>query len=144
MIRFQAAFCLTLAVIVAGCSREPARGTARGKITYNRKAVTGATIFFENSAQGVGVTTNLGADGSFEIKTYKGAGLPPGTYKIAVAPGRVMESADEIPLAGGKGPPKNLPPAAKVPEKYHKTETSGLSVELKEGDNPPIEIDLKD
>jgi hypothetical protein len=137
-------FLLVGALLIAGCGRAEPRGSVKGTVTRNGEPVSGAIIFLENVAAGVGITANLGEDGSFEIKSYKGAGLPVGTYKAAVSPGRVMESADEIPLAGKKTISKTRPVSVAIPEKYHKTSTSSLEVEVKEGENPPLVIDLKD
>jgi hypothetical protein len=52
-------------------------------------------------------------------------------------------SADEIPLVGKNPRKPNDVKKSKLPEKYFKTSTSGLTAEIKEGDNPPIVFDIK-
>ena len=131
--------CLALA---AGCgSKGPARGTVKGRVTLGDKPVAGATVFFENAEAGVGLNAPLDATGHYEVKTYQGAGLPAGSYKVAVLPGGVMEPGEELPLAD-KAKSTRPKLTVTVPERYHKTATSKLGVEVKEGDNPPFDFAL--
>lgn len=136
-------FCLLLflpIVFFVGCSKDSSRGTVKGKVTHKGGPVVGMAIYFEEEAGGGGPSFNLKEDGSFIAANYKGPGLPVGTYKVAIT-SRMMESADEMPLAG-KSPPKKAAPPTSIPEKYLKTSTSGLRIEVKEGENPPFDIDL--
>ncbi|MFM8274846.1 MAG: carboxypeptidase-like regulatory domain-containing protein [Gemmata sp.] len=134
---------LLLALLaVTGCKeREPARGVVKGRVTLGDRPVTGATVFFENAQAGVGMNAPLDADGNYEVKSYRGAGLYPGVYQVAVVPGAIMEPGEELPLAD-KAKFARPKPAITIPERYHKTATSELSVEVKEGANPPFDFKL--
>ena len=131
--------CLALA---AGCgSKPPARGIVKGRVTLGDKPVAGASVFFENAEAGVAVNAPLDATGHYEAKTYQGVGLPPGRYKVAVVPGGVMEPGEESPLAD-KAKSTRPKLTVSIPERYHKTATSQLGAEVKEGDNPPFDFAL--
>ncbi len=145
MLRFRVAFGGVLIVglvFAAGCGNTgPVRGSVKGRVTSGDKPVTGATVFFENMQAGVGINAQLDADGYYEVKNYQGDGLPPGTYQVAVLPGGVMEPGEEVPLAGKA---KTIRPklTLTIPQRYHKTATSKLSITVKEGDNPPFDFRL--
>src|SRR5690242_718182 len=74
-----------------------ARGTVTGKVTNGSKPVSPATILFDNSSQGISRSVEIKADGTFEVRTYKEAGLPVGTYKVAITPGS-MKPLEDAPL----------------------------------------------
>lgn len=132
-----------LLVVSSGCKDGPARGPVRGRVTLGDEPVKGATIVFENAAQGVTVTAVLNDDGTYEVKTYQGDGLPEGSYSVAVIPGRMLQSADEIPLAG-KNPEKAIPKnPSPIPPRYHKSATSGLTADVKAGSNPAFDFRLE-
>jgi len=138
---FSTAFLLCL--VLSGCKDGPARGPVRGRVTLGDEPVKGATIVFENAAQGVTLTAVLNDDGTYEVKTYQGDGLPEGSYSVAVIPGRMLQSADEIPLAG-KNPEKAIPKnPSPIPLRYHKAATSGLAAEVKAGSNPAFDFRLE-
>ncbi len=106
------------------------------------KPVTGASVFIENAETGVAMNAPLTLDGQYEVKTYQGAGLPPGLYRVAVTPGGVMKPEESLVLAGDAKAARAKLPVTPVPEKYHKTASSGLTIEVKEGDNPPFDFIL--
>jgi hypothetical protein len=79
---------------------------------------------------------SLRPDGAYEVATAKGAGLPMGTYRVAITPPRV-----DMPL----GPMTALPKPQSypnIPPKYHDPSTSGLTVTIKAGDNH-FDVDMK-
>lgn len=124
-----------------GCGGPPAKpmGTAQGKVTWQGNPVTGGSVVFSNPQLGISTVAPLEADGSFTIKTFEGAGLPVGTYKVAIRPGAIATT--ESPLASD--PSKvAAPPPFPVPMQYFSPETSPLSAEVKEGTNPPFNFAL--
>lgn len=133
-----------LVCMSAGCGPRPVpRGIVKGHVTSAGKPVTRGTVFFENADSGIGLTAAIAEDGSYEVLSYQGAGLPPGNYMVAITPSVMMKDGEEIPLAG-KAPPKpvkaDLP--FKILEKYHTTSSSGLTIEVKEGQNPPFDFEV--
>ena len=132
--------CLLTAVLLCGCAKEGMpRGTVTGKVTLAGIPVSPATIRFENAAAGIALAAEIGPDGAYEVRTYKDIGLPPGSYKVAIAPGS-MKAPANIPLAGSEAAPPLGTPAFAA--KFHSTETSGLEIDVKEGENPPFDFDL--
>jgi hypothetical protein len=133
-------FLLGLALL-AGCSRNPGvpRGTAEGKITAKGAPVTDGTVIFENTAAGVSAMIPLKSDGSYVLSTYEGAGLPVGTYQVAVSPRKI--SNGEFPKV--VEPSKQAPPPFPVPEKFRSIETSGWTAVIKEGKNDPFNFDAR-
>lgn len=148
MNRYRSLLIFCVAASVAGCggADERPRGTARGRVTLGGNPLSGATIVFENKAVGVAQSATLDGDGKYEFVTYADAGLPAANYKVTVSSGRFMLPGEEVPRLApvGKGPvaPPPKKPAA-VPDKYAKAESSGLSADVKAGNNPPFDFDLK-
>src|SRR5262245_22903429 len=99
--------CLFLvAACLGGCSKGDGRpgpedgkvrGTVTGKVTNGGKPVSPATILFENSSEGISRSVEIKSDGTFEVRTYKEAGLPVGSYKVAITPGS-MKPLEDTPL----------------------------------------------
>ncbi len=85
-------FALALAVTFVGCgSDKPKMVTCSGKVTHKGKAVTAGSINFfpdaSNSFQKDNPSSILQLDGSFTAKTFPwGDGIPPGTYRVTLAP----------------------------------------------------------
>lgn len=128
-----------------GCGpKAPPRGTVHGIVTANGAPVQDATIFFENAAEAVAMTATIQEDGTYEVKSYLGRGLPIGSYKVAIYPGRMMKDGSEAPLAGTPQPPRPVKKTSglNILEKYGKTATSGLTVEVNEGENPPFDFEV--
>jgi hypothetical protein len=138
---FAGALFVSLALVVGCGAKGSARGTVKGRVTLGDKPVTGATVFIENPEFGVAVNAPLDADGRYEVKSYQGDGLPVGSYKVAVLPGGVMQPGEELPTADKA---KFVRPKLTViiPEKYHKTATSQLTIDVREGENPPFDFKL--
>lgn len=71
----------------------------------------------------------LKEDGSYEVLTTQGAGLPLGEYQVTVTP---------PPRAAGLSESGFVELAevdAKIPQKYRDNKTSGLTLTVKEGEN---------
>jgi hypothetical protein len=128
---------------LAGCSSSaPPRGKVRGRVTLGPTPLSNATIYFDDGAGG-GVGAPLGPDGSYEVKTYRGEGLPAGTYKVTLSPGRIMEPGEKPPPAAQtaqKPPGPNT--AAGIPEKFRQASSTPLTIKVEAGDNQPFDFDL--
>ena len=106
-----------------------------GKVTFQGEPVSEGLVLVANEQKGIYLTTELRADGSFEVITAKGFGLSPGTYQFAITPPRV-----EFP----NDPTQPLPDFGEfpnIPDKYRDVETSNLTFAIKEGENPLV-IDM--
>lgn len=138
--RFLAAAAATLVLASVGCAPAgPPYGIVKGKVTSSGQVVAGGTIAYDNG-KGVTLIAPLGADGTYEMRTYEHEGLPVGSYKVAVSP-TGMDVGNEQVLAGAK---IEAPPAPKnVPEKYHRVDSSPLTAQVNAGENPPFDFDLK-
>ena len=125
-------------VAAAGCQRESPRYPVAGSVTVGGVPAAAATVVFEDAAAGT-TDTGLVDAGRFAVRSYKGVGLPPGTYRVAVLP-RAADT-DDVPLAGqvSKAAP---PPGPAIPGKYADPSTSGLTAEVRGPDDPPLTFDL--
>jgi hypothetical protein len=106
---------LGLLVLVAGCGRS-GYGQVEGKVTFKGQPLTEAAIVFVPE-RGPAAGGAVGEDGSYRLLTKRlGDGAVLGRCKVAFV------SPDPL---------KPLP----IPKKYLDAETSGLTVEVKEGQN---------
>jgi hypothetical protein len=111
-------------------------------VTFGGKGVTGVTVFFENPEKGIGMNAPVDSNGNYEVKSYQGNGLPAGTYKVAVLPGGVITAEEESPKATEAKAARAAIPVTPIPNRYHKTATSNLSIDVKPGENPPFDFAL--
>jgi hypothetical protein len=123
---------------LSGCGSREVYGHISGKVTFEGKPLSEGLVFFSNNDKGIHMSGDVKPDGSYEIITAKGAGLPLGTYQVRVRP-----PLEPLPMGAGASlvapKPKNYP---NIPEKYREYETSGLSLTVKDGDNP-LDIPMK-
>ena len=145
--RFVALLLAFAPVLGCGGSDATPRGTVRGHVTINGKPLlSGATVVYENKTIGVSQTAALDDSGKYEFATHDSVGLPPATYSVTISAGRFMKPGEEIPkvnLAPKGSAPAVPPKKAEIPPKFSKAETSGLTAEVKAGDNAPFDFDLK-
>jgi hypothetical protein len=129
--------CAVFAVL-GGCDRAKSGDTiVRGQILYRGEPVSGGLIVFapnpERGSSGPLATAVLNDDGSFTLTGADGKPVPPGWYRIAVAPraGTVDLPSSERPYPG-------------VPARFRNPALSGLEREIKAGSDNLICIDLDD
>jgi hypothetical protein len=134
--------------LFAGCASEKT-GTVTGKVILDGKPVTGGSVSFLTKSGGIPVTAFIEADGSYRVER-----VPVGEVLIGVlspppdsaAPGEAIKKtggatggAERAP-DNTKGSPPN-PTAAPVadklliPVRYNDPGTSGLTTNVKEGEN---------
>ena len=86
------AFGAVLVAVHGGCSRKaaPAPATVRGKVTFQGEPLADGLIVFapdpDRGAGGTAARGELGADGSFQLTIGGEPAIPPGWYRIAIAP----------------------------------------------------------
>jgi hypothetical protein len=145
MMRHNAGYVLLVAgiVLAQGCGGQKAQaptGIAKGHVTYQNKPFEMGTVVFSNPQTGFSMMAPLNAEGAYEFKTHKGAGLPPGRYQVAIIP-----KEPELPPIDPKKPPMTVdrPPVKTViPPKYQKPATSGLTAAVEVGENKPFDFDI--
>jgi len=170
--RFGAGAILAAAIFLIGCKPSNPNAPVRvsGQVTYNGSAVPGGTINFHmKDGSSIVATGNLDGAGKYSISDmpegefaitvetesinpskksdeYRGAKVDGG---MASKYGKTMGGGG--PAKGGKAMPKSPAPDdvrqdtsyVKIPAKYAKPSTSGLSVALKRGDQK-FNADLTD
>jgi hypothetical protein len=125
MIRVLKVLVTVVGFVVAGCGPEFPLAEVSGKVTVNGKPLPEGTVLFVPQAGPAGVS-DLGEDGSYKMQSRKpGDGALIGIHKVAIMP----------PFR-----PK-LANAPKVPSKYRDPSTSGLTAEVKKGENH-LDFDL--
>lgn len=108
---------LVLAFALTGCGSDKPRMVAcTGKVIHNGKPVTAGSINFfpdaANSFQKDNPSSILQLDGSFTAKTFPwGEGIPPGMYRVTLAP----QLAARL-NASAYGSPEKTPWKIEVPE----------------------------
>jgi hypothetical protein len=124
-------------IAILGCGPKGEYGATRGRVTCSGQPVTeGQVVFFEPECR-VYQAARLQSDGSYVAKMSEGPGLLVGTYQVAVMPPVI-----EGPGSKTRGPrtPKEF---RNIPFRYRNPKTSGLTLTVVEGDNPPFDIDMK-
>jgi len=137
-IRFcRLVFAVALAVVLVGCGGEKPKMVAfTGKVVHKGQPVTAGSInFFPDSAnnyQKDNPSSLLQIDGSFTAKTFPfGDGIPPGKYKVSLAPqlaGRLK--------APTYGSPEMTPWKVEVPEGGLKDQVLEVKVVQVEAEEP--------
>jgi hypothetical protein len=131
----------------SGCGQRGLSGLSKvsGTITLNGQPFEGASISFSPQTPDTrGAAALSGAGGNFQITTlHSNDGVQPGDYLISVSKIELegILPAAEVRRIGAK----NYHPqqTQMVPEKYLKTETSGLKVTVKKGRNDKLVLTLE-
>jgi hypothetical protein len=118
------------------CNRGPKlppMAKTSGTVTFNGKPVTGGVIIFvpdpskgSDGPMGIG---EIDQSGHYRIRTLRVEGALVGWHKVRI----------EDPMAGG--PPRVAGPV-QIPGFYAKAETSGLTAEVKAGQDNQIDFAL--
>lgn len=122
------ALAVWLAFSLASCHRkatvESNRGPVSGTVTFDGKPIPAGTITMVSTS-----------DAIFRIM----APLKDGTFSVADTPlGTVSVAVDTEPIAGNS--PHQY---VKIPPRYSKTETSGLSITIPPGGAKDVKVELK-
>src|SRR5262245_26561306 len=89
--------------IPGGCSRKPppAPGTVRGKVTFQGQPVAGGLVVFspdpDRGGEGKPARGELEPDGTFQLKLGGEPTIPPGWYRVAIAPAAAAYPASAYP-----------------------------------------------
>jgi hypothetical protein len=134
--------CLVAAMVIVtvGCGRTRPEGLAAvsGKVNYRGKPLTSGTIVFvpdaERGTNGALARAEIQPDGSYHLKCGDASGTVPGWHRVTVT---CVED-------GGLAPGQILVvPRSVLPAKYQDPQLSGLSCEVKPGQENPINFNLE-
>ena len=135
-----------LGIGLAGCSANsgaPEVASAGGTITYQGKPLANAVVAFAADT-GVRIShATTDANGRYRLSTLKpGDGAVVGNHRVTVvAQGPRREPPPGTPGAGMPGGP-SLPGLPLIPEKYFQPHTSGLTAEVRSGEDNVFDIEL--
>ena len=130
-IPFRQAVALVLCVVCLGCGRNDL-GKVEGTVSLDGKPLEGGSAIFYPAEAGPIAYSDIGTNGSYEIRTASQAGVLPGSY-IATVSYRSGPPSPGMTL-------QQILALEKVPIRYCTKETSDLHVEVNPGRNS---IDLK-
>jgi hypothetical protein len=133
--KIVAALVIVGAVVIGCVHSGQAVGRVSGIVTYAGKPVPTGTVMFVPVESGPPAYGNIGPDGHYELSTYSpGDGAVVGTHKVMIT------ALEQLPPELQNNP--NRLPKMLVPLKYGDSKSSGLTFEVKAGDNT-IDISLK-
>ena len=135
---FKAMLAMAVFSVAFGCGGskvEPqvAVVPAKGRVTIKGQPGANLALAFIPAGQGSNLRpqANTGADGTFEITTYKtGDGGPEGEYKVvvSVAVDPTLSDSKKEELAG-----KLAAEAKRIPAAYQRGDTTPLTVKIEKG-----------
>ncbi|MCA9247983.1 MAG: hypothetical protein KDA42_12730 [Planctomycetales bacterium] len=130
---------LTLLALTLGCGNTRELGEVRGIVRYNGKPLEFGSVMFQPSA-GRPAVAQIQSDGTFVLSTpTEGDGAPVGQNQVRVTCYEIQKPGASVSDAEENAFGKSL-----IPEKYASYATSGITVDVKPGDNELIEINLTD
>ncbi len=117
-------------------------GGVSGRVTFKDQPVTeGQVVFFSVDTPDmpdmhVYQSARIQSDGTYSVRMSGGPGLVTGKYEVAVMPPVVEPAGSNAP---GPHTPRDYPD---IPPRYRSPKTSQLTLEVKEGKNPPYDINM--
>lgn len=134
--RWLAAVSIAIAIGCGEVSNQPTTEPVSGKVSYKGQPVTKGTVTFQSADNRI-ATGQIQPDGTYSLGTFaERDGAIAGRHKVMI----IANDGDTNLMPGsspGYKPPKDL-----VPQKYQKTETSGLEATVAKGKND-IPFDLQ-
>ncbi len=113
--------------------------TVTGTVEYDGHPITEGMLNLD-SGKGFMLSGRISTDGKFELASPWGKKLPAGTYTVAVLPLPPDPGAAPTPEKMFEARQKTKGKDAKLPQKYTRNATSGVTVQINEG---PQEIEIK-
>jgi hypothetical protein len=106
------------ALLAAGCGSAEKPIDVSGKVTFKGEPVTEGSVQFVEDRTGRGAQVDLGPDGAYKASLFAGE------YKVVVTPPYMVDDRSGIPNPYYKK-------VKNIPQKYHSTETSGLTADVR-------------
>lgn len=140
--------------LAVGCGKAPDTRPKRvpfsAKVTLDGTAVEGATVVLApESGTGAAASGMTNAEGVCAFTTYESRdGAVPGRYLVTVAKTAFPEGRPLTAEDPNYDPSTAVTAVVKgakelLPVKYKSSKTSGLTLEVKDGENPVASLDLK-
>lgn len=120
--------------LTGGCGSKtpPGPATVRGKVTFNGRPVAGGLVVFtpdpQRGGSGKPARSETAADGSFSLTLGDSLEIPPGWYRVSLAPAPAMPD----PLSASTAP--------SFPAKLARPDMSGIEREVRAGHNHVFEF----
>ena len=112
--------------MAAGCSGSPSQSSVvSGRVAIGGTPLIAGTVLLITD-DGRAASADVQPDGSYRAQAQ------PGRYKVAVNP---PPAPDPLASPARSPPPRPVTGTPTIPKRYHDFGTSGLSVELKPGNN---------
>jgi hypothetical protein len=125
-----------MGLMLSGCGGPHEKSwPTSGRVTFQGKPVAAGVIRFSNPQAGIDITAELGPDGVYKAVRAQGAGLPEGTYQVAVMPPVVHHPVGVERIS-------KPPECRNIPAKYRQPSTSGLTLKVKPDVNP-FDVDMQ-
>jgi hypothetical protein len=127
-------------LLAAGCdSGTESFARVRGRVAYRSFPLhTGTIVFTPDESRGTTgalIHADIRQDGTYEMGTAEAQGAPPGWYRITIM---AIDASPAGNVASGYGIPRSL-----LPDKYRDPDLSGLSCQIKAGQENVIEFKLE-
>ncbi len=102
-----------------GCGSSappPGPATVRGKVTFNGQPVAGGLVVFtpspDRGGRGKPAFAETGPDGSFILALDRVNAIPPGWYRVSLAPAPALSAGSQPPVFPAKLAPGPVGPGA--------------------------------
>ena len=115
-------------VCITGCG--PSLPTVQGKVTLDGDPIAKAKVVFESPDRPMAVATTDDA-GNYDVRTGSERGMAAGSYNVAISAYVTKDGGSESPI-----------PVLSTPKRYNSAKTSGLSVDIKPGNNQDVDFEL--
>jgi hypothetical protein len=126
-------------------AKRPKVVPADGMITYQGKALDGATIVLAPTGEGkTGASAMSDAEGKFQLTAFPpDMGAVPGDYKVGVTKQTVVIIPEPPPGMHAEDMPKPPKPKPLIPEKFANPANSGLTITIPAEGKTDLLIELK-
>lgn len=128
-----------LVIVTAGCGESPSTlSPVRGTVRYRGQPLPAGTIVFTpditRGYHGAMATGIIQPDGTYSLATEDGPGAAPGWYCVTVVAIEAAPKSDQ--------PDQFIVPRSLLPRRYRDPEQSGLTCEVKAGQENQIDLHL--
>ena len=127
-----------LCAAVCGCGSEFELAPAKGKVTYQGKALEFGSVVFQPE-KGPPARGTIASDGTFVLQTDGKNGAVVGKHKVRVTCNENQRPGYTAPKDEEPGVGKSL-----IPKKYARAQTSGITKEVTAGGPNEFELKLTD